>query len=139
MSLVVDASVALRWYVEAPGSAAASELLEGSEPLISPDLVVAEVANAAWKLQRAGEISREHATRIAAAIPSAFAHLISASQLVSGAMEIATELDHPIYDCLYLALAEAEKIEMVTADGRLLNRVQDTDWQKRVRSLVLKG
>ena len=57
MTRVVDASVALRWFVEAPGSAAAAQLLSGRERLIAPDLIVAEVANAAWKLARAGEIA----------------------------------------------------------------------------------
>jgi hypothetical protein len=40
--------VALRWYVEAVDSAPAIALLEGDDPLLAPDLVVAEVSNAAW-------------------------------------------------------------------------------------------
>ena len=55
--------MALRWYVQAPDSGAAVALLAGDEPLVAPDLVVAEVTNAAWKLVRAGEISGEHGAR----------------------------------------------------------------------------
>ena len=52
MTLVVDASVALKWFVDEDGSDRAVALLDGDEPLIAPDLVVAEVCNAAWKSLR---------------------------------------------------------------------------------------
>jgi predicted nucleic acid-binding protein len=135
MSLVVDASVALRWFIEAPGSPEASALLEGDDPLIAPDLVVPEVTNAAWKLARAGEITREHAERIAAAAPSSFTALLGAAGLAVRALSLALELGHPVYDCLYLALAEAEKTRVVTADERLLRRVRGTPWRKLVKPL----
>jgi predicted nucleic acid-binding protein len=38
-------------------------------------------------------------------------------------MAIALDLDHPVYDCFYLALAEIEQNAMVTADQRLLTRL----------------
>jgi predicted nucleic acid-binding protein len=41
---------------------------------------------------------------------------------------ISRALDHPVYDCFYLALAEDRHATLVTADGRLLNRLQDTQW-----------
>ena len=55
--------------------------------------------------------------------------------LASRAIELALELDHPVYDCFYLALAEAEKTELVTADLRLEGRVRSTPWGASVRSL----
>jgi predicted nucleic acid-binding protein len=119
VSLVVDASVAVRWFVEAPGSSAAATLLEGDEILLAPDLVVSEVVNVAWKLVRAGEISREHGARIAVAIGHSFTRLVPAPQLAERAFALAVELDHPVYDCLYLALAEREGCRLVTADRRL--------------------
>lgn len=129
MSLVIDASVALRWFVESPGSEAAVGLLDGKEPLIAPDLVIAELVNAAWKLVRAGEITDEHGTRIAAATPSAFATLIGTPALATRAYSLARALAHPIYDCLYLALAEREKTRVVTADQRFLGRLAGTQWE----------
>jgi predicted nucleic acid-binding protein len=41
---------------------------------------------------------------------------------------IARDLDHPDYDCFYLALAEQRQATLVTADRRLLNRVRGTQW-----------
>ena len=45
-------------------------------------------------------------------------------------------LDHPVYDCLYLALAEAEDARLVTADQRLLTRLRGSAWEELARPLV---
>ena len=39
------------------------------------------------------------------------------------ALELGGELDQPIYDCFYLALAETEGAEIVTADRALWRRM----------------
>ena len=49
MTIVVDASVALRWCFQLNGSDRAEELLRSDDHLIAPDLVIAEITNAAWK------------------------------------------------------------------------------------------
>ena len=50
-------------------------------------------------------------------------------------MAIAGQLDHPVYDCLYLALAEAEQTKLVTADLQLLGKVRTTPWEQSVVNL----
>lgn len=132
MTRVVDASVALRWYVESPASAAAQALLAGDEPLVAPDLVVAEVTNAAWKLVRAGEIDEDHGAAIAGAVGSAFSLLVPATELAGRAFRLAHRLDHPVYDCLYLALAERDGAAVVTADRRLSDRASRGGWRGRI-------
>ena len=52
--LVIDASVALKWFVEEDGTQQAAAILDGTELLIAPDLIVAEVCNAGWRAVRAG-------------------------------------------------------------------------------------
>lgn len=135
MSLVIATSVALRWFVEAAGSDAAIALLGSDEPLVAPDLVVAEITNAAWKLVRAGEINEEHGRRIAAAVPSSFAALVGSPLLASRAYELARDLDHPVYDCLYLALAERDATRVITADKRLLKRLSGSKWEHLATAL----
>lgn len=61
---VVDASVAVRWFVDAPPSPACVAVLHSGEPLLAPDLIAVEAANAAWKLSRAGVITLEHAAEL---------------------------------------------------------------------------
>jgi predicted nucleic acid-binding protein len=53
---VVDASVAVKWYLPEPESDAAGRLLDPEHDLIAPDLLFAEVGNALWKRWRRGEI-----------------------------------------------------------------------------------
>lgn len=45
MSLVVDASVALKWVLDEEGRPAARALLLGNEPLHAPDFLILECAN----------------------------------------------------------------------------------------------
>ncbi|UCF37496.1 MAG: type II toxin-antitoxin system VapC family toxin [Acidobacteriota bacterium] len=69
------------------------------------------------------------------ACPSAFTALVEAPRLIGKAFKIACELNHPVYDCLYLALAEIEKCELVMADRKFLRKVSATLWEKFVEPL----
>ncbi len=68
MSLVVDASVAVKWFVMEPLRAEAKRLVERREPLYAPDLIFAEVTNAAWKMVRRNEIDRAQAIAMVAGV-----------------------------------------------------------------------
>ncbi len=135
MKCVVDASVAVKWLVEEPGSAEARLLLAGGDSLLAPELLVPEVCNATWKKHLRKEVSREHALRVVQAVPTLFDLLCSCAPLAERAFEIASELEHPAYDCFYLALAEQESCRLVTDDARLLQRLEDTPWATRVKAL----
>jgi predicted nucleic acid-binding protein len=133
---VVDASVAVKWFVEEPGSADALDLLKGSDLVIAPELVVAEVANVVWKHLVRGDLKHQQLVQVPDALPKMFAELWPTVWLVRRALQIATELRHPVYDCFYLALAEAEDAAVVTADRRLVQRLSGTEWEARCRLLV---
>lgn len=136
MTLVVDASVAVKWYLEEPDADAEQQLAAAESDLIAPDLITAEVGNVLWTRLRTGEITREQAQAIAIALPRAFAVLTPSAELLASALAIATALDHPIYDCLYLALADRSDASLVTADRRLFGRIQSTTWTHRLRLLA---
>ncbi|MBV9552234.1 MAG: type II toxin-antitoxin system VapC family toxin [Alphaproteobacteria bacterium] len=55
--IVVDASVALKWVLDEPGSEAAGELR--SETIIAPDFWIIEAANALWRSAKVGQLSLE--------------------------------------------------------------------------------
>jgi predicted nucleic acid-binding protein len=134
--LVLDASVAVKWFVEEPGTAAALALLTHDESLIAPDLVIAEVANVAWKHLMRGDLRRQQIAHVPGALPRMFAELWPTRWLASRAFEIAAELRHPVYDCLYLALAEREGATLVTADRRLIGRLAGSRWEALCRPLA---
>jgi predicted nucleic acid-binding protein len=115
---VVDASVAIKWVVAEKGTTEALALLGGR--LVAPALWEAECANILWKKVKRGEISGGEAG-IAAKLLSRFGvELAFREPELSAVLELALALDHPPYDCVYLALAEKRGIPLITADERLL-------------------
>jgi predicted nucleic acid-binding protein len=119
-SLIVDASVAVKWFVEEPLRAEARELIVGTDMLLAPELVIAEVGNALWKRCRREQLTEMDALEIVDEIEGTFAGLTPVSVLARRAMQHSVRLDHPIYDCFYIALAEIEAAPIVTVDRRLL-------------------
>jgi len=131
--VVVDASVAIKWLVAEDGSNRAETLLD--HPLVVPDLLFAECANILWKKVRRGELSENEAAVAAETLEQAELSVISAQSYTRAATTIAVELDHPAYDGLYLAVAEAAGLRLVTADDRLIRRAHGTRYAPIVASL----
>jgi predicted nucleic acid-binding protein len=118
LTLVIDASVAVKWVLIEPGSPRALALRnEGG--LIAPSLIAAEVGNALWKAVRRDAFARQDALDAIRTILLAFDALIPIEDLQLRALELSLELDHPIYDCFYLALAERERAPLVCMDSSL--------------------
>lgn len=125
MTLVVDASVAFKWFVPVEPLFRQAVAVWREEPaLIAPDLVIVEVCNAAWRAARIGAIAQAQALQIAEELPRFFQSLIGAAALAASAMSIARQLEHPVHDCFYLALAEQRRCRLVTADNRLLGKLK---------------
>jgi predicted nucleic acid-binding protein len=81
---------------------------------IAPDLIMAELCNGAWRLIRRGELRTEQLAIIASGVADAFTTLHSSASLAARATAIALELNHPVYDCFYLALSETRNARLVT-------------------------
>jgi predicted nucleic acid-binding protein len=67
--------------------------------------------------------------------PRAFAMLHALAPLAARAGAIALAIDHPVYDCFYLALSEAQDVPMVTADRKLVTKLAGTSFAPRVLHL----
>lgn len=122
---VVDASVAVKWLVAEAFSDRAERLLEPELTLVAPELLFAEAANALWAMRRRGDITGDDLAEAIDALRSApIAIPASMRQLAVAASRLATDLDHPVYDCFYLALALQEQYQVVTADKRFHDSVR---------------
>ena len=80
-------------------------------------------------------MARAQVSVVAERAPSLFAALVAEIDLAKRASEISLDLEHPAYDCFYLALAEREDAMLVTADRRLVERVRGTRWECRAIAL----
>lgn len=120
MSLIVDASVAVKWFAEEEDSGRARALYADGETLIAPDLLLAEVSNVMCKKLRRGLLLPNQVMTAARQLPRYFERLVPIGELAGRAAELTVTLDHPAYDCFYLALAERERLPLVSADSRLI-------------------
>lgn len=132
---IVDASVAVKWVVEEEFSDAA-RLLAG-EALYAPDLLYIECANILWKKAMKGDLTPSEAARALSELRTSPVKIIVSAPVLERALAMAEVLRHPVYDCVYLALAAEKKMPLVTADERLV-RVVAQRKLARVKVQMLK-
>ena len=137
--IVVDASAAIRWFKAAEPGAIPFGIPRTEEPLVAPDLFVAEVRNTVLVYLRKKEVTLEQAQAMVSTIDRLMAGYFPIQDFRDAAWNLALEYDHSPYDCFYLAVARSIDTYVVTADERLVrkfagtpyagNLVQLTHWQ----------
>jgi predicted nucleic acid-binding protein len=131
--IVVDASVAIKWVVREADSDEATALR--NEQLIAPVLWLAEVSNVLWRRVRIGDITTDEARARLSELLKAPVASLPMEPYLDRALQLATELAHPIYDCIYLALALHQNTHVVTADARFAAAASRPELAGRVRLL----
>ncbi len=114
---VVDASVAVKWLLPEPHDKAALTLLDSSNELLAPELIIAEVGSALWKRVRRDEMDPPKAQAALRALQTSGLILRPMAPLIDAALELACGLPHNIYDCVYAVLAVDCDCRLVTADA----------------------
>jgi predicted nucleic acid-binding protein len=122
VNVVVDASVAIKWFVPESLSDEADGLLGGGDALFAPDFLLIEFGHIIWKKVRLGELARADGDAALAALRNGPVGLVGTTPLVERALRLAHEIEHPLYDCLYLATAEAVGATVATADRGFFDR-----------------
>ncbi len=130
--LVVDASVAAKWYLKEEHTELALRLLDGSQRLHAPDFVLLEMDNILCKHIRRGSVTPSDADDIRSALRRCEIRCMPFDLLRDRAYELAVETRTSVYDCLYAALAEALGARMVTADRRFFERMSATPFAELV-------
>jgi predicted nucleic acid-binding protein len=128
MKYILDASVALRWVLPGPlyGKAVVfrDEYQNNIHEFLAPDIFPGEAASALTKAERQKIIPIGDAAILYAKIATAFPVLHSYFPLIARAIEISSASRCAFYDCLYVAHAEREDCELVTADDKLIKNLQ---------------
>jgi predicted nucleic acid-binding protein len=133
--IVVDSSVAMKWFTPEDLSERAQRLLDGNYQLLAPDLLIPECGNILWKKISRNELTPEEGRAILQALVRAPMRIIGSQALVEAALEIATAFRRTVYDGLYVALAVARDCVLVTADDRLARALATGPLAANVRSL----
>ena len=136
-TLVVDASVVVKWFFPEEHSDAARRLLAARRyALLAPDLIWSEAGNAVWKRVRRGELAADEASQIAADLIRLPLTTTGTHGLAAAALELALATGRTVYDCMYLALAIDRECRLVTADERFVNALATTPLARRIRHVA---
>jgi predicted nucleic acid-binding protein len=118
--VVLDTSVVLPWLVEEDQSDLARRLPVSGMSLLAPEFLLLELANAFVMRQRRGRPNPPGYPEAGLVeIRSGGINWTSDAVLLDSAMAIARRHLHPVYDCLYFALARREEAMLATFDRRL--------------------
>ncbi len=130
---VIDASVAVKWFLKHEIYALkANRLLESEQMLLVPDLIFPEIGSIVWKRVRKGEFPQEEAINIVSAIKLLGLQVHPSEALIVSAVKIACETGRTAYDSIYVALALQNDTVVVTADEKLRNGLQNTPYERHL-------
>jgi predicted nucleic acid-binding protein len=130
---VLDASVVVDWVAPggdpaSPAARALTRLADSDADLLGPRLLVEEVSNALLtgiRRRRWSGAAADTAFELFRDLP---VRLIDEPRDLARAWDLSRRYDnHPVYDMLYLALAERLRTQLVTADDQLLTRLASTN------------
>jgi predicted nucleic acid-binding protein len=119
LACVLDASAAVRLILADPAAADLAELVGGAALVLAPELMLTELANTLWKLQRANRLNNLDPQELLAEARELVDRLEPDRHLQAEALALACHLNHPVYDCLYLAQARREAASLISSDRRL--------------------
>lgn len=131
-TLVVDASIAVKWFIPEQYSINALWLLDCGYELIAPDLIIAEFGNVLWKKWLRGELEPRMVAGLLHDLQLMRVRIVPSTVLAEQTAGIATTYRRSFYDSLYLALAVFSGGRMVTADAKLCNALKATTLEKNI-------
>lgn len=137
-TVVVDASVAVKWFLPEPDAPAAVRLLDGRRRLVAPDLIRAEVGKIFWKLCARNLLAADEAAEMLDHFLSMPLEIHDSAFLLPAALEIAVATRRTVYDSLYLALAVELGATVVTADRRWANAINPGPFARFLRPLTTR-
>lgn len=132
---MLDASVAAKAFFEEENSRAAQAWLVSGARIIAPDFLALEMASIATKKLRKGDIDPHTASAAVSKVFDLVDEVVATREHVRRAAEIAMRHGVSVYDASYLAVAEARGCFVLTADARLVSRVESEGLAALVRRL----
>ena len=131
-TVVVDASVAVKWYVPEVHTLEAEKLLNNTYEIHAPELMLPEFGNIVWKKVRKKDLTELEATQIIKAFGIQSIAFHSHQSLLKAAFTGALLSGQTVYDWSYLALAISLSCQFVTADERFYKALENTKLKKHL-------
>lgn len=132
MRRVVDASVAIKWYVPEIYEQEATRVQQSGDELPAPELILPEFGNIAWKKVARREITEKEGQKIVTEFSKTKLVLHPHAAIIKSAFTGAMMTNQTVYDWTYLALALSLGCEYVTADERFYKVLEKTKLKKHL-------
>jgi predicted nucleic acid-binding protein len=130
MKYVFDSNIGVKWVLAEDLSAKArgirDEFIQGLHELLAPDVFLVETAHALTRAHRQGKVTPAEVNSFMGDLLTTLPQFHPYPPLLARAIEISLQTRQGVYDCLYVALAEREGRELLTADRKLINNLQAT-------------
>ncbi len=130
--VVVDASVAIKWFIPERFSEAAWRLRGPDLRLSVPAFFWLEIGNVLAKKIRRDELTRDEGDYILRELRHLPLQRHADERLLHPAYVLALQTRRSLYDCLYLALAEALDGSLVTADRKFYSALMKEEQGRRL-------
>jgi predicted nucleic acid-binding protein len=128
MKYVLDSCVAFKWLVPEVGTPKALQIRDdfskATVELLAPDVFPAETTHALTRAERQKRITPAQGALLLKDLLKYLPQLHSSLLLLPRAYEISSAMRVGVYDCLYVALAERESCDFITADDKLVKNLQ---------------
>jgi predicted nucleic acid-binding protein len=121
------------------GTALALSVRSSYDKLLAPDLLVSNCTNVLWKKAARGELTAQEAQMAARLLAASDIEVIGTRAFLETATRLAIRLNHPAYDCTYLALAMAQGCRFVTADAAFVGKARAADEPAGAGTVMLLG
>jgi predicted nucleic acid-binding protein len=116
MTLIVDASICVKWFID-EDRADDARLIADDPNLLAPTFVLLETYHVVWKRSRRQELLQAQAANVLM-LQRVISRFEPDQNLVNLAADLANSHHHAIYDCLYIALAALQHAPLITADEK---------------------
>ena len=122
MNAILDVSAAYAIVTGGSGAESYSQIIATAKRVMAPDIYYSEASNAAWKYFHIEDAPVEIVFKLSIQAVSLIDHFLPSNSLWQDALKLACDLEHPVYDCFYLVLAQKFEATLLTSDRKLLKK-----------------
>ena len=127
MRLVLDTSAAANIVLSTPDGVRLADVVEQADWVIAPGLFHSELGNTLWKTVRFGSLTQDEAVNLYDDAVALVDEFVADQPLVIQAMTTALQHGHPVYDMVFVALAQRYGCKLLTTDKKLQALLQRID------------
>ena len=134
MIVVLDASAAIKIILQQTSVKPLSDYLKKADWVIAPDIFVSEITNVFWKYHQFEDLPLNISENYMNKTIKLIDDFIEAGEIYQEAFSFSCQINHPVYDAMYLISARRHNAIFISADKKL-NKIAQKHAIKIVESI----